>query len=394
MSVNKSFLDRFTERFDDLDATSRQAYILRLARDRGFFEAVFNAVEEGIMVVDKSLHIRYHNRAADELLALPEDPGQLRVSQLLQGVDWKRILSEDEEEWSRFARQELEILYPERRFIHFYLVPLPEETSLAAVILRDVTESRERTSSEVEQETVKAVSLLAAGVAHEIGNPLNSLYLNLQILEQAAEDGEAIPIAETLEMIKTCKTEVERLDGIISGFLTAIRPSKPVFAPVDLKEVIVNVLTFMRPEIETRHVEVKCNWAGELPPISGDEKLLKQAFYNIIRNAIQAMNNGGTLEIYGYEDPEFRVLEFADSGEGMSDKELNGMFRAFHTTKIKGNGIGTLVIERICREHGAEFGLVSSPGRGTVFQVRFPNGGKRLRMLPSPSHHPKKSHQE
>ena len=160
MSVNKSFLDRFTERFDDLDASSRQAYILRLARDRGFFEAVFNAVEEGIMVVDKSLHIRYHNRAADELLALPEDPGQLRVSQLLQGVDWKRILSEDEEEWSRFARQELEILYPERRFIHFYLVPLPEETSLAAVILRDVTESRERTSSEVEQETVKAVSPL------------------------------------------------------------------------------------------------------------------------------------------------------------------------------------------------------------------------------------------
>ena len=107
MSVNKSFLDRFTERFDDLDTSSRQAYILRLARDRGFFEAVFNAVEEGIMVVDKSLHIRYHNRAADELLALPEDPGQLRVSQLLQGVDWKRILSEDEEEWSRFARQEL-----------------------------------------------------------------------------------------------------------------------------------------------------------------------------------------------------------------------------------------------------------------------------------------------
>ena len=185
MTVRKSFLERFSDRLGELDATNRQAYILRLARDRGFFETVFNAVEEGILVVDRKLRIRYANRAAHDMLALPEDIATIRVPQLIQGVDWRRILHEDENEWVRLARQEVEILYPEPRFIQFYLVPLPEDAALAAVILRDVTESRRKTMNELESETVKAVSLLAAGVAHEIGNPLNSLYLNLQIIERS-----------------------------------------------------------------------------------------------------------------------------------------------------------------------------------------------------------------
>ena len=185
MAVKKNFLDRFSERFDDLDSGSRQAYILRLAKEKGFLETVFNSIEEGVLVVDQKLRIRYFNQGAKGLLGLPEDLSRIRVSQLLRGVNWRQILQEDEVEWSRLARQEVEILYPEHRFVQVYLVPLPEDAKLAAVILRDVTEHRKRTRSELETETVKAVSLLAAGVAHEIGNPLNSLYLNLQILEQA-----------------------------------------------------------------------------------------------------------------------------------------------------------------------------------------------------------------
>ena len=119
MAARKSFLERFSERLGELDATNRQAYILRLARDRGFFETVFNAVEEGILVVDRKLRIRYSNRAAHDMLALPEDTSQIRVSQLIRGVDWRLILREDENEWVRLARQEVEILYPEPRFIQF-----------------------------------------------------------------------------------------------------------------------------------------------------------------------------------------------------------------------------------------------------------------------------------
>ena len=90
MAVKKKFLDRFIERVEDVDANSRQAYILRLARERGFFETVFNAVEEGILVLDGQLRIRYFNRAAKDLLALPDDMENVRISRLIPGMNWKR----------------------------------------------------------------------------------------------------------------------------------------------------------------------------------------------------------------------------------------------------------------------------------------------------------------
>ena len=382
MAVKKNFLDRFSERFDDLDAGSRQAYILRLAREKGFLETVFNSIEEGVLVVDQHLRIRYFNRAAKRLLGLPDDISRIRVSQLLRGVNWRQIIREDEEEWSRLARQEVEILYPEKRFIQFYLVPLPEDTKLASVILRDVTENRKRALSELESNTVKAVSQLAAGVAHEIGNPLNSLYLNLQILEKTLGDVENSSEKEDMgEMIRICKSEVERLDSIIHGFLTEIRPAVPEFGPTDLRELIIEVLNFMRPEIEARKVDVKCNWSSVLPPVTGDRKQLKQAFYNIIRNAVQAMSNGGTLEIFGYADSENWIVEFSDTGSGVDPDRLRSMFNAFETGKAGGNGIGTMVIERVCRTHGADFGIVSAPGKGLVFQLKFPLGKRRLRLI-------------
>ena len=223
--------------------------------------------------------------------------------------------------------------------------------------------------------------MLAAGVAHEIGNPLNSLYLNLQILEKTYSFSDESAGEEAAEMLRICKSEVERLDSIIHGFLTAIRPGKPAFSPVNVQEIVRDVLTFMRPEIEARLVKVHSTWSNMVPPIPGDAAQLKQAFYNIIRNAVQAMSNGGELQICGSADPEYLTIEFLDSGKGVTAEELSTMFNAFKTNKAGGNGIGTMIIERVFREHGAEFGLESIPGRGTLFQVRFPLGGRRVRML-------------
>ena len=379
MADKKNFLDRFIERVEDVDANSRQAYILRLARERGFFETVFNAVEEGILVVDRKLSIRYHNRAAHELLGLPDDLSKVRLPQLLRGIDWKRLVSEDEEEWTRLSRQEIEIAYPQQRFLQLYLVP--QEDGMATVILRDVTESRRRTLDQLEHQTAQAVSMLAAGVAHEIGNPLNSLYLNLQLLERA--DG-GLSQEEMQEMVSDCKHEVERLDSIITSFLSAIRPGKPVFEKVDLRQLVLETITFMRREIENRRTHLECEWQERpLPLIDGDPKQLKQAFFNIIKNALQAMTGGGTLRIAGFADEEFLTLEFSDGGKGITADELSGLFVPFRTTKATGNGLGMMIIERVCREHGAEFGVESLPDKGTCVSLRFPLGGKRMRVLPS-----------
>ncbi len=386
MISKKSFLDRFLERVDSIDSNSVQAYILRLSREKGFLETIFNAIQEGILVVDRRLKIRYHNKAAKELLGLPDELNDLRISQFLRNVDWHRILKEDEEEWFRVSRQEIEILYPVHRYLQFYLVPTEEKDGYATVILRDVTETRDRTIEELETEKIQAISMLAASVAHEIGNPLNSLYLNMQLLQRmfADKSRKAFDREAAAEMVKAAKNEVERLDNIINQFLHAIRPGRTQMVPVDMKTLIIETLNFMRQEIENRAVSVKCEWPEVLPKVSGDPAQLKQAFYNILKNAVQAMPEGGGIDVICSYDEDWLELEFADTGLGISAGNLSRIFEPFQTFKKEGTGLGMMVIERIAREHGAELSLQTTEGKGTSIVIKFPRHGKRIRVLPEP----------
>jgi signal transduction histidine kinase len=382
MPSKKSFLDRFIERVDAIDANSLQAYILHLSREKGFFETVFNAVEEGILVVDRRLKIRYHNKAARDLLGLPEDLSNIHLSQFLRGIDWRRILVQDEEEWTKMSRQEVEIMYPRHSYLQFYLVPHEEDSGFATVILRDITESRQRTMKELESETVQFVSMLAGGVAHEIGNPLNSLYLNLQLLERNFRDEDEFDRDEAKEMVHACRSEVERLDNIINQFLHAIRPGSPEMVPTDIKQLLIETLTFMRQEIENRNVNVECDWPEFLPIITGDAAQLKQAFYNILKNAVQAMPEGGRIELVCSYDEDYLILEFADTGRGLSADQLHRMFDPFKSFREGGSGLGMMIIQRILREHGAEMSIESREGAGTSIIIKFPRPGKRVRVLP------------
>ena len=381
LKKKNSFLDRFIERVDSMDANSLQAYILHLSREKGFFETIFNAVEEGILVVDRSLHIRYHNQAAKDLLGLPDDLDKIRLSQFLQNIDWFRILKQDEDEWTRMSRQEIEIMYPKHRYVQFYLVPHDEDNSFATVILRDVSETRQRTMEELETETSNYVSMLAGEVAHEIGNPLNSLYLNLQLLNRMFKPDEKPDIEESREMLKACRDEVERLDNIINQFLHAIRPGENAMLDLDIKDVIIDTLTFMQTEIETKDISVKCNWPEVLPKIYGDISQLKQAFFNVLCNAVQAMPQGGEIVVNSSYNDDHVILEFTDTGHGISADKLNRMFDPFKSFKKGGTGLGMMIIERVLRLHGAEMSVDTKEGEGTAIVIKFPRPGKRIRVL-------------
>ena len=378
----KSFLDRFTEKAEALDPGSRQAYILRLARERGFFETVFNSIEEGILIIDRKLHIKYCNQAAVNLLGLPQNVHNVRLPQFLRGVNWRRILDEDADEWLRVSRQEIEINYPETRFIQFCLVPLEEDAKMAAVVIHDVTSERTETMHDFRNETNKQIAMLAGSVAHEIGNPLNSLYLNLQLLEKGAEEPGYLAEAEAAEMIRCCRAEVERLDNIITQFLGAIRPGDKQFIQVFPDKILLETLNFMRQEIEQRHVELKCEFPENVPYIMGNATQLKQLFYNIIKNALQATVDGGTLLLKISCDRDFLLVECADSGRGIEAAEIGRIFKPFQSFKVNGNGLGMVIVERIVREHGAELAVDSQPGLGTIVSIRFRRRPRQLRVLP------------
>jgi signal transduction histidine kinase len=387
-AAGAGFLDRLIERLGRLDPASVQAYILRLVRERGFLETVFNTINEGVIVIDHTRSIQYVNRAARRLLGMPEELGNLRIDRLLREVDWGRIMSADPAEWNHMSLQQIEVFYPEHRFLSFYLVPcrLPEaetaEIPLAVLILHDVTGLHADTQKTLESQKVQAITMLAAGVAHEIGNPLNSLNIHLQLLGRClARDGGGDVRAEAAELLAVARQEVQRLDGIVSHFLRAVRPVPPELQVVNVQELLTEALQFMRAEFEDRSVFVDTVWPEHVPPVMGDPNQLKQAFFNLFRNALQAMPDGGLLRIACTEQEQFLEIRVADTGKGISREAFPHLLEPYFTTRAEGSGLGLMVVDRIIRAHGGELGIESREGAGAVFSVRLPLRDRRLRLL-------------
>ena len=225
--------------------------------------------------------------------------------------------------------------------------------------------------------------LLAAGVAHELGNPLNSLNIHLQLIERklkklqaAAKDVDALT-----DSIGICQDEVNRLDGIINHFLEAIRPQPPDLSEIHLLDVLDEVLRFHQRELADREIKVDVEASPDLPVLMADRNQLKQVFFNVIKNAMEAMEPGGQLNLKTRSDDASVYLMFGDNGTGIKQEDLLRLFEPYHTTKPGGNGLGLMIVQRIMKEHGGQVGVESKAGVGTVVTLEFPRKDRRVRVL-------------
>jgi signal transduction histidine kinase len=392
--MKSGFLDKLIERLGRIGPEDVQNYLLQLAQEKGLIETVFNAIQEGIIVTDARGRITYVNDAACELFGLEAEKSiGKRLDERVRGLDWKS-LSKSEGAVSR----DMEIFYPANRFLNFYIVPLlierreekgggsteprpPNEPVGHAIILRDITESRRSTEKTIESERFNALTLLAAGVAHEIGNPLNSLHIHLQLMERKVRRLDGKVKEELQEEIAIARAEITRLDSIVTQFLQAIRPSKPLLHPENVNTIVEEALRFFAPEIEDRDIVVEAELRADLPLIELDRDQMKQAFYNVIKNSFEAIKRRGILRIRTDLDATHVNISFTDTGGGMSAESLSRVFEPYFTTKSSGSGLGLLIVRRIVREHGGEMAIESNEGKGLTLTIRLPYLDKRVRML-------------
>jgi signal transduction histidine kinase len=223
--------------------------------------------------------------------------------------------------------------------------------------------------------------LLAAGVAHEIGNPLNSLNIHLQLIERQARKLDGTKKAELQESVGVARAEVNRLDSIITQFLRAIRPTRPQLRPENVNSIVEEAVRFFTPEIKDRDIVVEQELRSDLPLIDIDRDQMKQAFYNVIKNSFEAMKSRGILRIRTDKNDSHVMIKFTDTGGGISAENLSHVFEPYFTTKSSGTGLGLLIVRRIVREHGGELSIESSEGKGLTVTIRLPQIDKRVRML-------------
>jgi two-component system, sporulation sensor kinase E len=398
--MKAGFLEKLIERLGRIGPEEVQNYFLRLAQEKGFLETVFNAIHEGIIVTDSMGRVSYLNDAACKLFGL-EAAGAIgkRLDERVRGLDWESLTRSGGP-----LSRDMEIFYPENRFINFYIVPLMIESRDSAggigdsarpgltipapgqqvghvMILRDITESRRTAQQTIESERLNALTLLAAGVAHEIGNPLNSLHIHLQLMERKAHELDHDAKSELQQSIDVARSEVRRLDSIVTQFLRAIRPSHPRLHPENLNTVVEEAVRFFTPEIQDRDMFVEQELRADLPLLQLDREQMKQAFYNVIKNSLEAMRRHGTLRIRTDLDDTYVMVSFVDTGGGMSAENLSHVFEPYFTTKPSGTGLGLLIVRRIVREHGGELSIESSQDKGLTLTIRLPYVDKRIRML-------------
>src|SRR5437660_5306318 len=304
MAPKSSFLDKVLGRIGRLDPEGLQTVVQRLARERTFLETLFNTIEDGVLVVDENGEVIYFNHAVTQLIGLqPSEEGH-SITDFLPELDWKKISRLDNAGGQRVVRHEFEVHYPRPRFLRLYAAPLDGEatgTAGVALIIHDATEARQETFEAIESERIQALTLLAASVAHEIGNPLNALHIHLQLIERELKklkrsvggsgavprararaqanstESDVADVAQKLEQyLAVAKGEISRLDYIITQFLQAIRPTPPQFKPSSLNEVVQKTLELLRPELDNRGVNVKTRLARQLPVSTIDPTQIQQ----------------------------------------------------------------------------------------------------------------------
>jgi len=387
----KSFWSRVADRLDKIDSTQVQNYFQDLCRETTLLWSILQSVSDGILVVDHEGRTMFLNDAARETLGISQR--NLVSKPLLDCTADSRLSALFEEslrDQKMVIDREVEARHPKHMILKVNVVPyrVDEGQPLGAiVILRDITAEKHRQAESFQSEKLEALVTLAAGVAHEIGNPLNSLTIHMQLMEREIQHLPKKSRRKLTDTLEVAKSEIKRLDEIVRRFLGAIRPTQLHYKEVNINNLVESVLDFMYFEISEQDIAIEKEYDSRIPLALMDEDQVKQAFFNIIKNAIQAMPRGGVLRATTALRDSHVVVTFSDTGMGVPEDKLNRVFDPFYTTKEGGSGLGLMMVYKMVKDHSGTVELNSREGQGTTVTVSLPIHGKKTRLLKNSSEH-------
>ena len=356
-------------------ATARSELELRqraLQRLQNLHGKVIATMSSGLLTTDSARKITFMNRAGGDLLGIdPSDVSGRPIADLgfVFPDDWGTI--RERSRGRDTYRGEIEIERgSSRRLVGFSLRALKdvdqEEGTL--ILFQDLTEVKKLERRARFSEQLAAVGELAAGIAHEIRNPLASISGSVQVLSSELAIGPA-----EKRLMEIIVSESQRLSRIIEEFLRFVRPQERQVAVFDVGGTIMEVMDLFRlsDEISDAH-EILVDVSPPSSMLSGDRDQIRQIIYNVAKNAVRAMSAGGRLTVAGREEEAWYSIRFIDTGHGMNPDQLTRLFTPFSTAFDGGTGLGMAIVRRIVQDHGGAIDAESRPGEGTTVTVLLP----------------------
>ncbi len=381
----RNFIKKALNKLPKLDKEQIRTLLFDLASENELLEVVLDSLGDGILVVDLDNKLVHYNRAADKLICFKvADPADCTVWDVVEDSDIADFIEKVLKNADRVSEEEFTLNYSGTiRTICLDLLPLVKKGSIQGnvIIVSDITERKRKEARLRRAESLASLTTLAAGVAHEIKNPLGSIGIHIQLMQKSLKRDKVLTEETAATYLDIINEEIERLNEIIVDFLFAVRPMNTNLVLGHINTVLSDLLDFVKYELKNSNIEIHTDLDPNIPKIYMDEKFLKQAFLNIIKNAEAAMPQGGTLTVKTTEKDGSVHLQIKDTGVGISDENMGKIFEPYFTTKQFGSGLGLTVVYKIVKEHDGEILLESKEGKGTTFTIHFPVPQRDKKLL-------------
>ncbi len=372
MKQNKFFY-KFLEHLDKLDDNEIKQFVEFIEQERVTFQSILNELDEALISYDEN-RIIFLNSRAKQILKLRDFPENTRFEQLSKYSSNPEILDFISHcDWKRKSSQFFSQTTPVSRY--YSITHIGTDLDFCIIKISDMTTQKELESQLNYFESLSALNTLAAGIAHEIRNPLAAIDLHTQLLKRGINK-EIISVSdEIINYIRIVEDETHRLNNILNDFLLSARKRKLKLSFVNISDFLDSIITLMQPVFDENKIIIEKD-VSEVPDIFIDPDYLKQAIINLLKNATEAMEKSNlkkiTIRSY-FEMPKDSVaIEISDTGEGIEKDKIKKIFEPYYSSKNTGTGLGLTIVYKIVHEHGGDIKIDSKPGQGTTFTIYLP----------------------
>ena len=380
----RRFIKKALGKIGKMDREQIAALLAGIAEEHDLLAVVLESMTDGIVVSDKEHRVIFFNKSAERLLSFHGEEGAEKLLwECTADREISAFLKETlmAQEKARDREFTLDLTPP--RMLAISVLPLVQEGSIKGTLVHveDVTEKRAKEARLRRAESLASLTTLAAGVAHEIKNPLGSIGIHLQLIQKRLAAKGRVAAKDINQYLAVINEEVDRLNRIVVDFLFAVKPMDTKLEDGSINAVIQDLLDFVRPELDQAGVTIESRLSPSIPQLKIDARFIKQALLNLVKNAVSAMPEGGVLGIRTRRAGDDVLITVSDTGAGIPDNIMDKIFEPYFTTKPFGTGLGLTIVFKIVKEHFGDISVSSRPGEGTTITIALPIPQKEKMLI-------------